>query len=119
MVQLKGSLSDCSEKKANFLLLHKLIENVRPCLEIRKVRVARATYLVPAQINKSKGQTLALRWIIEFAKKRRLQHNLSFPIALAQELKLAHEKQGSARQRRSELHRLAEANRANITYRWW
>ena len=111
--------TNCSEKRANFLLLDKLIENIRPCLEIRKVRVAKATYLVPAQINKSKGQTLALRWIIEFAKKRRLQQNLSFPIALAQELKLAHEKQGSARQRRSELHRLAEANRANIAYRWW
>lgn len=100
-------------------MLHTLTENVRPCIEIRKVRVARATYQVPAQISKSKGQTLALRWIIEFAHKRRQREKISFALALAQELYLAYNKQGGARQRRSELHRLAEANRSSIRYRWW
>ena len=100
-------------------LLHTLVENIRPCIEIRKVRVARATYQVPAQISKSKGQSVALRWIIEFANKRKQKDRVSFAEALAQELKLAHNKQGGARQRRGEVHRLAEANRTSMRYRWW
>lgn len=100
-------------------LLETLIENVRPCIEVRKVRVARATYQVPAQISKSKGQTLALRWIIEFAHKRRQKDKISFAQALAEELHSAYKKQGGPRQRRGELHRLAEANRSCIRYRWW
>ena len=100
-------------------ILSTLVENVRPCIEIRKVRVARATYQVPAQISKSKGQTLALRWIVEFAKKRKSSDKISFAEALAQELRLAHKKQGQVRDRRSQLHRLAEANRSYMRYRWW
>ena len=100
-------------------ILDTIVENVRPRIEIRKVRVARATYQVPAQINKSKGQTLALRWIIEFAKKAKLSHKISFPEALAEQLKLALEKQGPVRERRSHLHRLGEANRSYMRYRWW
>ena len=100
-------------------ILSTLVENVRPCIEIRKVRVARATYQVPAQISKSKGQSLALRWIIEFAKKRKFSDKISFAEALAQELRLAHKKQGLVRDRRSQLHRLAETNRSYMRYRWW
>ena len=110
------------EKKNHIIpesILSTLVENVRPCIEIRKVRVARATYQVPAQISKTKGQTQALRWIIEFANKRKLSDGTSFAQALAQELKLAHKKQGSARERRSQLHRLAQANRSYMRYRWW
>ena len=100
-------------------ILDTIIENVRPCIEIRKVRVARATYQVPAQIGKSKGQTIALRWIIEFANKAAVSNKISFPEALAEQLKLAFRKQGPVRERRSQLHRLAEANRSYMRYRWW
>ena len=100
-------------------ILDTLVENVRPCIEIRRVRVARATYQVPAQIGKSKGQTLALRWIIEFANKTKVSNKVSFPEALAEQLKLASRKQGPVRERRSQLHRLAEANRSYMRYRWW
>ena len=112
----------CEEKKDNLIpetILSLLVENLRPCIEIRKVRVARALYLVPAQISKRQGQTLALRWIIEFAKKRKLSDGSSFAQALAQELNLAHKKQGPAIERRSQLHRLAQANRSYMHYRWW
>ena len=118
-----ATLGPLRQRKCELLfpenLLHTLIENVRPCIEIRKVRVARATYQVPAQINKSKGQSVALRWIIEFANKRKQKDRVTFAEALAQELKLAHNKQGGARQRRGEVHRLAEANRTSMRYRWW
>ena len=100
-------------------ILHRLIENIRPLVEVRRVRVARATHQVPAQISKSKGQTLALRWIIEFANKRKQKDSISFSRALAQELLDAHKKQGGPRQRRSEVHRLAAANRSVMRYRWW
>lgn len=100
-------------------ILHRLIENVRPLVEVRRVRVARATHQVPAQISKPKGQTLALRWIIEFANKRKQKDLLSFDKALALELLDAHKKRGGPRQRRGEVHRLASANRSVMRYRWW
>ena len=95
------------------------VENCRPCVETRKVRVARTTYAVPTPISKTKGETLALRWIIEHANKRKEKDNCTLPEALAQELTNAYRKQGGPRQRRSELHKLAEANRSYIRYRWW
>ena len=100
-------------------ILYSLIENVRPLVEVRKVRVARATHQVPAQIRKPKGQTLALRWIIEFANKRSQKAGVSFAGALAQELFEAHKKRGGPRQRRGEMHRLAAANRSLMRFRWW
>ena len=93
--------------------------NVRPLIEIRRVRVARATYQVPAQISRLKGETLAVRWIIEFANKKKQRDKTSLAQALALELASAYRKQGGPRQRRSELHKLAEANRSYIRYRWW
>lgn len=100
-------------------ILNVVVENVRPLIEIRKVRVARATYLVPAQISRLKGETLALRWIIEFANKEKKKTRGSLAQALAFELACAYKKLGGPRQRRSELHKLAEANRSYIRYRWW
>ena len=100
-------------------ILNVIVENVRPLIEIRKVRVARATYQVPAQISRLKGETLALRWIIESANKKKEKESISFAQALAFELASAYKKQGGPRQRRSELHKLAEANRSSIRYRWW
>ena len=100
-------------------ILNVVVENVRPLIEIRKVRVARATYQVPAQISRFKGETLAVRWIIEFANKKKQKDKISLAQALAFELASAYRKQGGPRQRRSELHKLAEANRSYIRYRWW
>ena len=109
--------SSTSEYMEN--ILNNVVENVRPLIEIRKVRVARATYQVPAQISRLKGETLAVRWIIEFANKRKQKDKITLAQALAFELASAHGKHGGPRQRRSELHKLAEANRSYIRYRWW
>ena len=106
----------------NFSVLYSLsqaVENVTPTLDVRKVRVAGTTYLVPSILSKKRQETLAIRWIIESAKKRKKNSNLKFSELLAEEVFEAAKKQGYARQKRDELHRLAEANRAYIRYRWW
>lgn len=95
------------------------ILNCMPSLEVRKVRVAGTTYLVPAMIPKKKQEALAMRWIIEAAKKKKKTSKLTFAQCLAEEIFDAFLKQGYARTKRNELHRLAEANRAYIRYRWW
>ncbi len=101
----------------NFVL--KAIENVKPSLEVKKVRVAGSTYLVPAILPKKKQETLAMRWIIDAARKRKKNSQLSFSQCLAEEIYEASKRQGYAYQKRDELHRLAEVNRAYIRYRWW
>jgi small subunit ribosomal protein S7 len=99
--------------------LSQAIENVTPSLEVRKVRVSGSTYLVPAILSKKRQQTMAIRWIIESAKKKQNNSKLSFSECLADEIFDAFKKQGQARQKRDDLHRLAEANRVYIRYRWW
>lgn len=100
-------------------IMEQAIRNCMPSLEVRKVRVAGTTYLVPAMIPKKKQETLAIRWIIEAAKKKKKTSKLSFAQCLSEEIYEAFSKQGYARTKRNELHRLAEANRAYIRYRWW
>ena len=100
-------------------ILHQIIENCRPCISLRKVRLGRVSHEVPAPINKSKGQSLAVRWIIEFANKRKQKECTTFPRALSQELTNAYRKSGGPRQRRNEVHRLGQANRSAVRYRWW
>ncbi len=100
-------------------VVEQAINNCMPSLEVRKVRVAGTTYLVPAMIAKKKQQTLAIRWMIESAKIKKKTSKLTFAECLAQEIFDAFYKQGHARNKRNELHRLAEANRAYIRYRWW
>jgi small subunit ribosomal protein S7 len=112
-----------SKKNINTLPLFEIVEqsinNCMPSVEVRKVRVAGTTYLVPSIIPKKKQQTLSIRWIIEASKKKKKQTRLSFAQCLADELFDAFLKQGYARNKRNELHRLAQANRAYIRYRWW
>ena len=102
-----------------FHLIFQAIENVTPNLEVRKVRVRGSTYLVPAVLNKKKQETLALKWLIESAKKRQKNSKFKFSTCLADEIYDASRKLGYARQKRDELHRLAQMNRAYIRYRWW
>ena len=102
-----------------FQIISKALENITPNLEVRKVRVAGTTYLVPAIFSKKKQETLALKWIIDSAKKRQKNSKLHFAACLAEEILDASKKLGQARQKRDELHRLAQQNRAYTRYRWW
>jgi small subunit ribosomal protein S7 len=95
------------------------LQNVMPTLEVRKVRVSGSTYLVPAILYKKRQESLAMKWIIEAAKKKQKSSKSNFAQCLADEVYDASKKLGQARQKRDDLHRLAQANRAYMRYRWW
>ncbi len=101
------------------LCLHIAVKNVQPNLECRKCRVAGTSHQVPAIVSEKRGQSLAVHWIIESAKKRRKNSGLKISQCLAQELLDAYGKQGRPRQRRDQSHKLASGNRGYLRYRWW
>lgn len=100
-------------------LIFEAIQNVKPSVEVRKVRKGGITYQVPAIIPKKRQETLAIRWIIDAAKNRKKKSKIRFAECLALELTEASKKFGKPRQKRDELHKLAESNRAYIRFRWW
>lgn len=103
--------------------LFQAISNVQPLLEVKKIRIAGSTQWIPSTISVNRQQTLAIRWIIEGAKKRPRvslrSKGTRFSHKLAAELLEASKKTGFARKKRDELHKLAEANRSFSHYRWW
>jgi small subunit ribosomal protein S7 len=115
----KKNQREISLKITLLRLISQALENITPSLEVRKVRVAGSTYLVPSILSKKKQETLALKWLLEAAKKRKKNSNTCFAACLADEILDASKKAGHARQKRDELHRVAQANRASLRYRWW
>jgi small subunit ribosomal protein S7 len=91
------------------------VENVKPIIEVRSKRVGGATYQVPMQVNKTRQQTLSVRWILMAAreKKGRPMH-----IKLADELVAAYNRDGAAITRRENVHRMADANKAFAHFAW-
>lgn len=93
----------------------KALENVRPFVEVKSRRVGGATYQVPVEVRPVRQTTLAMRWIIDAAKKRGEKSMIN---KLAGELADAAELKGSAMKKREETLRMAEANKAFSHYRW-
>jgi len=91
------------------------LENVKPSLEVRSRRVGGATYQVPVEVRPSRRQTLAIRWIIDTARKRSEKTMVD---RLAGELMDAAQSRGAAFKKREDTLRMAEANRAFSHYRW-
>jgi len=91
------------------------IENVKPPLEVRSRRVGGATYQVPIEVRPVRRTTLAMRWVLDAARKR---SEKSMPLRLAGELLDASENRGSAVKKREDTHRMAEANKAFSHFRW-
>lgn len=91
------------------------LNNVSPQLEVKARRVGGATYQVPIEIRPERRQTLALRWIVDFARKR---GEKTMAERLAGELMDAANNTGAAVKRKEEMHRMAEANKAFAHYRW-
>jgi len=119
-------LSDKIEKRNVHGVLQKAIDNVKPTLQVRKVRIARSIYQVPFIMKKERQEKNAVRWIIEGAKKKsRHSHfakqnaKATFSECLALSVYQAFVGQGEAREKRDQSHRTAEANRAYLRYRWW
>lgn len=100
-------------------IVNQAVIHCMPLVEVRKVRVAGTTYFVPGILAKKKQQALAIRWIVESARQKSRTTSRPFAQCLAQEITDAFLYQGSARAKRTELHRLAELNRAYTRYRWW
>jgi small subunit ribosomal protein S7 len=96
-------------------VLEKALENVSPMVEVKSRRVGGATYQVPVEVRAARRQALAMRWIIEAARKR---GEKSMSLKLAGELSDAAEQRGSAVKKREDTHRMAEANKAFAHYRW-
>jgi small subunit ribosomal protein S7 len=96
-------------------LFQKALGNVKPVVEVRSRRVGGSTYQVPTEVRASRGQALAIRWIISFAKAR---GEKSMPAKLAGELLDAASGRGAAVKKREDTHRMAEANKAFAHYRW-
>ena len=96
-------------------LFHEALDNVKPPLEVRSRRVGGATYQVPVEVRPSRRQTLAIRWIIDVARKRSERTMVD---RLAAELIDAANSRGAAFKKREDTLRMAEANRAFSHYRW-
>ena len=97
-------------------VFNKALENVKPVLETKSRRVGGANYQVPVEIRPERRQTLAIRWMVTFARKRSAERNMFEK--LAGEIMDAYNETGASIKRRDELHRMAEANKAFAHYRW-
>ena len=96
-------------------LFHEAIDNVKPAVEVRSRRVGGATYQVPVEVRSTRRQTLAIRWIVDLARKR---SENTMTERLSGELLDAANNRGSAVKKREDTHRMAEANKAFSHYRW-
>ena len=95
--------------------LKKALDNVRPSVEVRSRRVGGATYQVPVEVKPSRSNTLAMRWLVGFARDRREK---TMAERLMNEILDASNGLGASVKKREDTHRMAEANRAFAHYRW-
>jgi small subunit ribosomal protein S7 len=102
-------------KRPALELLEQAVRNATPLIEVRPRRVGGATYQVPMEIREDRRMALALRWLIQSARKR---PGKSMADKLAGELMDAYQNQGATVKRREDTHKMAEANRAFAHYRW-
>jgi len=96
-------------------IFHKALKMVAPQLEVRSRRVGGATYQVPVEVRHDRARTLAIRWLIDAARKRSENTMIE---RLAGELLDAANDRGSACKKRDDTHKMAEANKAFAHYRW-
>jgi small subunit ribosomal protein S7 len=95
--------------------LEQSIKALTPVLEVRSRRVGGATYQVPVEVPQRRARTLAVRWLVEFARQRREK---TMAQRLANELMDASQQQGGAYKRKDDIYRMAQANKAFAHYRW-
>jgi len=95
--------------------LEQSIKALTPVLEVRSRRVGGATYQVPVEVPARRARTLAVRWLVEFARNRREK---TMAQRLANELLDAQQQQGGAFKRKDDIYRMAQANKAFAHYRW-
>jgi small subunit ribosomal protein S7 len=96
-------------------VLNNALDNIRPRIEVKSRRVGGATYQVPVEVQPRRANTLALRWMVGYARARREK---TMGRRLAGEILDAKDNVGASVKRRDDTHRMAEANRAFAHYRW-
>jgi len=115
-----GALTRISDRETHdeekaLVLLEQALDNVKPVVEVKSRRVGGATYQVPVEVRPVRRQTLAMRWVIDAARRR---SEKSMAHRLAHELMDAAENRGAAVKKKEDVHRMAEANKAFSHYRW-
>ena len=96
-------------------VFNQAVENVRPQLEVKPRRIGGATYQVPVEVKPERGISLALRWIRDFARQKK---GRPMPERLAEEIISAYKGEGSSVKKKEDTHKMAEANRAFVHFRW-
>ena len=96
-------------------IFNNAISNVKPNIECRSRRVGGATYQVPVEVKTKRAQALAIRWLIDSARKRKDKHMSD---KIFNELYDAYEKKGAAVKKKEDVHKMAESNKAFAHFRW-
>ena len=111
------ALAVAAEKtgKPQLEVLEQAVKSVTPVLEVRSRRVGGANYQVPIEVPQRRARTLAVRWLVSYARERREKH---MEEKLANEILDALNQQGGAFKRKDDLYRMAQANKAFAHYRW-
>lgn len=112
-----GALEIASEKagKPAMEVFNQALKNISPVLEVKARRVGGANYQVPVEVRSDRRQTLAIRWLVNYARQR---NGKSMQEKLAAEILDAYNNTGGAVKKREDTHRMAEANKAFAHYRW-
>jgi len=112
-----GAMDIAAEKTGEdgLTVLHRALEAIRPLVEVKSRRVGGATYQVPIEVSERRQQSLAVRWLVEYSRKRSEQ---TMAERLGNEFVDAINERGGAYKKRDETHRMAEANKAFSHFRW-
>lgn len=112
-----GALDTVAERsnKDPLELFDKALENIQPLVEVKSRRVGGATYQVPVEVRPSRQAALAMRWLVEYSRKR---GEKTMALRLAGEILDAVDGKGAAVKKREDVHRMAEANKAFSHYRF-
>ena len=103
------------DPKFNSTIIPKLINNIRPTVEVRSRRVGGATYQVPVEVKSKRSQALAIRWLIDASRKRK---DKKMSDKIFNEIYDAYQNRGSAIKKKEDTHKMAESNKAFAHFRW-
>ena len=107
-----------SEKKESLEVFRKALENIKPVMEVRSRRVGGASYQVPVPVRGDRREALAIRWLIQSAEKRSNREFKTYDKKLAAEIIDAFHNQGGAIEKKQQVQKMAEANKAFAHFRW-
>ena len=106
---------DSKREESGIEIFNLALENVKPIIEVKSRRVGGATYQVPVEVRPVRQQSLAMRWLVDSARKR---NERTMAQRLANELMDAADQKGAAFKKKEDVYKMAEANKAFAHYRW-